>query len=143
MKQNMHKTFKVLLVESEANLRRVITASLEQLGLDVVEASDAKDAHRIIEDESPDLLIVELDFPHGHNGKLINAFRKSGVQEQQAVIVTTTDRPSKTWRQHYRPGATIYKPFDMRHLNRMVLELVHIPDHQRNSESALFSRSNQ
>lgn len=125
----------VLLMESNDSLRRVVSASLEQIGVRVLEASGADSAQAILESEHPELLIVELDFPHGHNSKLIEAFRKHKPDHKGAVVVITAQRPSNTWRQQYQPEATVYKPFDIRHLCRVITTLVKVSDSKREGVS--------
>jgi DNA-binding NtrC family response regulator len=114
----------VLLVESEESLRRVIIASLERLGLQVKEADNPSTALRIINAMRLELLIVELDFPEGHNCKLIEAFRNHNRNHPNAVVVTTVQRPGGEWRREYRPSAIIYKPFDIRHLCKIVTSII-------------------
>jgi DNA-binding NtrC family response regulator len=114
----------VLLVESEDSLRRVITASLERLGLRVLEADNPSAALRMIRTRHLELLIVELDFPEGNNCTLIDAFRRHNRDHRNAVVVTTTQRPSGDWRREYKPSTTIYKPFDIRHLCKIVTSII-------------------
>lgn len=121
----------VLLMESNDSLRRVVSASLEQIGVRVLEASSADSAQAILESEHPELLIVELDFPHKHNSKLIEVFRKHKPDHKGAVVVITAQRPSNTWRQQYQPEATVYKPFDTRHLCLIITSLAHLSDRKR------------
>lgn len=131
----------VLLVESDDSLRRVISASLEQINVKVIEASGAESAQSILESEHPELLIVELDFPHKHNSKLIEVFRKNKPNHKGAVVVITAQRPSNTWRRKYQPRATVYKPFDIRHLCRVITTLVRVND-RKSAEVSTNSGSN-
>jgi DNA-binding response OmpR family regulator len=131
----------VLLVESDDSLRRVISASLEQINVKVIEASGAESAQAILENEHPELLIVELDFPHEHNSKLIEVFRENKPNHKGAVVVITAQRPSNTWRRKYQPRATVYKPFDIRHLCRVITTLVRVND-RKSAEVSTNSGSN-
>jgi DNA-binding response OmpR family regulator len=116
----MHET--ILLVESDLDLRRVMTLSLQQVGFKVFDASDTMQANEILKEKSAEILILELDFPHGNNGTLIEAYRKYRDQDTRngAVILTTTLRPGDTWRKRYQPDAVLYKPFDVRGLCDLV-----------------------
>ena len=118
------KASTVLLVESDEGLRRVITASLERLGLRVIEADTPSTALRIITTMEIDLLIVEHDFPDGNNCKLITAFCQQNPKHHDAVVVTTTQRPSGEFRREVKPGATIYKPFDIRRLCKLINSII-------------------
>ena len=112
--------FTVLLVESEGSLRRVLSVSLKELGLRVLEAPDVDCAKDLLKTEYPDLLITEIDFPFGRNGELIELFRKQRGEHRGSVVVTTTHRISNDWRRRYRPDLTLFKPFDIRYLCKSV-----------------------
>lgn len=116
--------FTVLLVESEGGLRRVITVSLKELGLKVLEAPDIDYARDLLKTERPDLLITELDFPFGRNGELIELFRKNKGESRGSVVVTTTQRYGDAWRHRYQPDVTLYKPFDIRLMCKSVSRLL-------------------
>ncbi len=113
----------VLLLETESSLRKVVAASLQQLGLRILEAEDAAAARQHLQDEAPDLFVLEFDPPSGENGALIEAYREHS--EEGAVVLTTTERPKDDWRQRYQPEAVVYKPFDVRYLSRRVRHLIH------------------
>jgi CheY-like chemotaxis protein len=127
----------VLLVESENSLRRVVSASLEQLGLRVLDAQDAEAAQEILENEQPELLIVEDDSPEGRNGEVIDAFRKQVEEGPNPVVVTATQRIKDEWRKRYEPEVAVYKPFDVRHLARVVAALIDARDEEHMELSAL------
>jgi DNA-binding response OmpR family regulator len=114
----------VLLLESEPGLRRVVSLSLRQRGYEVLEAADSEAANELLEVDKPDLLILELDHPHGENGRLIEQYRENNEGAEGAVLLTTTHRPEESWRFRYQPDAVLYKPFDIRHLCRRVGALV-------------------
>jgi DNA-binding response OmpR family regulator len=116
--------FTVLIVESEASLRRVISLSLKEIGMRVLEAPDMDDARGLIKTELPDLLILELDFPHGHNGKLIELFRRQKGENRGSVMVMTTQRFDEDWRRKHQPDVTLFKPFDIRLLCKFVSSLL-------------------
>ncbi len=112
----------VLLFESETSLRKVMAASLEQQGYDIIQAANADAARSHLRRDTPDLFVLELDHPAGDNGELIETYRNQS--RAGAVVLTTTERPDDGWRSRYRPEAVVYKPFDMRFLCRQVRGLM-------------------
>lgn len=58
----MKKT-RVLVVDDEARLVRVVRANLESVGYRVISASDGKSALDLVEMEEPDLIILDLILP--------------------------------------------------------------------------------
>jgi DNA-binding NtrC family response regulator len=119
-------TATVLLLETEASLRKVVAASLQQSGLTIIEAGNAAEARRHLAEESPAVFVVELDHPAGENGELIETYRRDN--DNGAVVLTTTERPKDDWRQRYQPEAVVYKPFDIRVLAKSIRSLVGIDE---------------
>lgn len=115
-------TGKVLLLETEPSLRKVVAASLQQSGLEIIEVGDADEARRQLEQAPPQVFVVELDHPEGENGKLIETYRQN--IDDGAVVLTTTERPKDDWRQRYQPEAVVYKPFDIRVLAKSIRNLL-------------------
>lgn len=114
----------VLLVESEDSLRRIMSVSITELRMRVLEVADLESAIDLLKTEHPEVLVIEYDFPFGHNGKLIELFRRHKGKRQGTVVVTTTRRLEAPWRRQYRPDATLYKPFDIRNLCKTIKSLV-------------------
>jgi DNA-binding response OmpR family regulator len=112
----------VLLLETEPSLRRVVAASLQQSGLEIIEAGNADEARRQLEQAPPEVFVMELDHPEGENGQLIDAYRRN--IDDGAVVLTTTERPKDNWRQRYQPEAVVYKPFDIRVLAKSIRSLL-------------------
>ena len=112
----------VLLFETETSLRKVMAASLEQQGFDIIQAANADAARKHLRRDSPDLFVLELDHPAGDNGKLIETYRNQS--RSGAVLLTTTERPDDGWRSRYQPEAVVYKPFDVRFLCRQIRDLM-------------------
>lgn len=121
MKMDMRVS--ILLVEGQTDLRRVISACLEQLDIRVWEAANAQSAKRILLEKNPKALVVDYDFPDLLNGEVIESFR--GDEKANApIIVTTTQRISDEWRERYQPSAVVYKPFDIRLLLKTITSTI-------------------
>lgn len=114
----------VLLFETEASLRKVMAASLEQQGYDIIQAANADAARKHLRRDTPDLFVLELDHPAGDNGELIDVYRRRSPDGP--VLLTTTERPNDGWRTRYQPEAVVYKPFDVRFLCRRVRGLMQV-----------------
>jgi DNA-binding NtrC family response regulator len=110
----------VLLVERDKDLRRVISASLAQMDVNVLEARDDKEARQILEKDHVKILIVEHDWKHSKNTNVIEAYREQMKGEIGKVLVTTKDRLDDNWREQQNPLTVLYKPFDVRYLCRLI-----------------------
>jgi len=116
IERNGFEDVSILLLERERNLRKAIVMSLEQMNMHVIQAGNIEQARLCIEDQPPDILILDLDFPEGKNGELIQFYRQKNHGEKGTVFVTTTERPEDRWRLEYQPDAILYKPLDVRYL---------------------------
>jgi DNA-binding response OmpR family regulator len=110
----------VLLVERDKDLRRVISASLAQMDVDVLEARDDKEARQILKKDHVKILIVEHDWKHSKNTNVIETYREQMKGETGTVLVTTKDRLNDGWREQQNPLTVLYKPFDVRYLCRLI-----------------------
>jgi DNA-binding response OmpR family regulator len=113
----------VILVEKDKDLRRVISASLTQMGMLVLEACDDQEARRILEKDHAKILIIEHDWSLEKNTGVIEAFRKQRGSETAPVLVTTRNRLDDGWREQQKPIIVLYKPFDVRYLCRLINRL--------------------
>lgn len=114
----------ILLYERDPGLRKSIMLTLKHQGMEVMIAADEADVRQILENESPDLFVVDQDSSMGYSGELIEIFRRKSEGGRRAVMVTATQRVNDNWRQQYQPDAVLYKPFDIRFLYRQIKALL-------------------
>jgi DNA-binding response OmpR family regulator len=112
-----------LLVESNFHLRQVIAASLENKDWRVLEASSGEFAEELLMKEKPDVLIVEYLPRSEADAAIIDAYRENDGSNGH-IVVTVLDRPAKNWIKKHEPDAIIYKPFDVRYLERRMEEII-------------------
>lgn len=117
------QAYSILLIENDPELRKVMKISLEQCGMRVTAVSKSFNVLKVLEDDIPDFFLVDFDFPGADPGKLIQVFRELKKDSRGFAMVTTTSRPDDNWRRRYQPDAVIYKPFDLRHLQRRISAL--------------------
>ncbi len=113
----------VLLVESNIKLRQVIAASLENKDWRVLEASSGAFAEELLMREKPDMLVVEHLPRSEADAAIIDAYRAED-QHNGYVVLTVLDRPSKNWIAKHQPDAIVYKPFDVRYLERRMKQII-------------------
>jgi len=115
---------RVLLQEREPSLRRVLQLSLGKAGFDITPVEDVPGARKHLESEY-DAIILEY-YPQTACGPFIEQVREASEPTQSpAVLVTTTFRPGDEWRRTYKPDILLYKPFDIRYLEKKLLEVLH------------------
>ena len=109
---------RVLIVEDEEKLRRVIHLQLQSAGLDVEQAGSAEEAMRLA--DRADLILTDLKLP-GMDGLAL----LSGLRQQNAhtpVIVMTAYGSVETAVEAMKTGASdfLLKPFSLDHLTAVV-----------------------
>ena len=107
---------KILVVDDEPPIRRLLRTGLGTQGYTTVEAADAAEAHAHLKTEKPDLLVLDLGLP-GRNGlELLQDLREAGIDVPVVVLSSRTDEAGIV--EALERGADDYvtKPFSMNEL---------------------------
>ncbi len=115
----------VLIIEHDPALRKIMELSLRQAGLEVRSISRYANALQILAQKIPDIFIVDFDLRDGDPGKLIAAYRRQSNLSGNSLVVSTAGRLKDEWRRKHLPDAVLYKPFDIRHLIRLISVYAH------------------
>jgi len=110
---------RILLVEDEAPLRRVLKANLERSGVEVYEASTAREALAAIRQLRPDLVLLDIDLPDRTGWDVLRDLEEEGLRVP--VIVVSGVRPTPERLRQFRPLAHLPKPFPVEALVRLVV----------------------
>jgi two-component system response regulator MprA len=82
---------KVLVIEDDADLRRLLRRGLEEEGFQVVQASNGSDAVALAESEPPDLLVVDIGLPDADGRDVCQAIRGRGI-DSPVLFLTARDQ---------------------------------------------------
>jgi CheY-like chemotaxis protein len=114
---------KALVVEDFKTMRRVVTSTLESLGVRTVEAGNGIEALSVL-DEQRDVRIVftDLVMPEMDGFELCEEIRRRPDIRELPVVVISTHRDAKYVIQALRTGADDYltKPFNARAAQRII-----------------------
>jgi DNA-binding response OmpR family regulator len=108
-------TGKVLIVEDDADIARLIGLKLKQQGLKPVFAADAVTAVTIARKEDPDLLVIDIGLPGGGGLLIMERMRAIPNLAMKPVLVISARDPIEGERQAREVGATAFfpKPLDL------------------------------
>jgi DNA-binding response OmpR family regulator len=108
-------TGKVLIVEDDADIARLIGLKLKQQGLKPVFAADAVTAVTIARKEDPDLLVIDIGLPGGGGLLIMERMRAIPNLAMKPVMVISAREPIEGERQAREVGATAFfpKPLDL------------------------------
>ncbi|MFZ5814378.1 MAG: response regulator [Bacillota bacterium] len=79
----------ILVVDDDPDVRRILGVMLERAGYTVRSASDGQEAFRMIMDERPDLLILDLMMPNLDGFQLVRLLRQRRWTQQIPLLVLT------------------------------------------------------
>lgn len=109
---------RVLLVEDEEPLRRILARNLARRGYDVTEAFSAATAIAALRTDAPfDVLLLDVNLPDQTGWDVLRAMEGAQVPP---VIVLTALRPTKHRLDEFLPAAVLLKPFPVDALVRLV-----------------------
>ena len=109
-------TSRVLVVEDDEQLRRIITSNLVARGHAVRQASDASTALTALAEERPDLLILDVNLPDRTGWDVL---RDARLPDDVRVLMLTAVPVSPRRMAELRPVAYLPKPFPLEALLRL------------------------
>ena len=112
---------KILLVEDNQLILKVIETKLKKEGYDVISCENGKEAIERIKHSLPDLVITDIMLPY-NSGLEIVSFVKVGLKKNIPVIVLSGMGQEKTIEEAFKLGADDYmtKPFSLSELSMRI-----------------------
>lgn len=110
--------FRVVVVDDDPDVRRVVAIKLERAGFSVVTAPDAASGLDAILREGPDVAVVDRMLPDGNGLALIGTLRATLVDACPVIVVLSARTGLDEIVEGIAAGADDYvtKPFSPRHL---------------------------
>lgn len=121
------KLNQVMIVDDESDLRELVRTSLEREGYKVLEAGDGEECLEILEDESPDLILLDINMPGLNGWETLEQMDAQGITSEVPVAMFTIEELTfvKMLRQKMeRLVGYIEKPFKRDELLEMVEEII-------------------
>ena len=110
---------RVLLVEDEPALRRIIARNLTTRGLDVAEAGTVGEALTALNFGTPDLILLDINLPDRSGWDVLRYLQQQRISVP--TIVVSAVRVSQSRLDEFHPMAYLPKPFPIDALLRLVL----------------------
>ncbi len=108
----------ILIVDDEAAIRDMLRVALEMADYRVLEASNAQEAHAMIVDDKPDLVLLDWMMPGTSGIELARKLKREEVTAEVPLIMLTAKGEEDNKIQGLEVGADDYitKPFSPREL---------------------------
>lgn len=126
---------RILVVEDEAPLRRIMLLNLVRRGHTVIEAESAAAAQEALAafQAQFDLILLDLNLPDRTGWDVLRSLAGTTDQDRQeegdpprrpAVIVITAGRPARSRVEEFHPAAVLLKPFPIEALLRLIQRIL-------------------
>ena len=105
---------RILAVDDEPNIVRLIQVNLERMGYQVETASNGVQALEKIRASRPDLVVSDVMMPEMDGFELLSTIRRDATLEDLPVIMLTAKAQDRNVMEGYQRGADMYltKPFN-------------------------------
>ena len=119
---------RVLIADDEKNMRWVLDETLSKAGYEVTQAADGKEALAAIEDDPPDLMVLDHKMPAPDGMEVLRRIRAKG--ETFPIIMLTAHGNVQLAVEAMKAGATEYltKPFDLDELKLSIEKALRISE---------------
>jgi two-component system chemotaxis response regulator CheY len=116
----------IMTVDDSASVRMMVNFTLSQLGFDIVEAVDGKDALEKLSGRSIHMLITDVNMPELDGIGLVKKIRENPSYRFIPIIVLTTESQEEKKKEGKLAGATgwIVKPFKPEQLIAVVRKVL-------------------
>ncbi|MCK4235861.1 MAG: response regulator [Candidatus Krumholzibacteria bacterium] len=116
---------KILIVDDEVHLARILQFTLEHEGYDVVMAFDGEEAVEKAKSECPDLVILDLMLPIIDGYKVCNILKKdNSLKDMPIIILSARDLSRERIEEPIQADLFMEKPFNTGDLINKISELL-------------------
>ncbi len=117
---------KILIVDDEAHIRRLIEFTLKKGGFKMLVATNGREAINLATSDSPDLIIMDVLMPEMDGVEALDLLKQDARTSSIPVILLTGIGQSTTRREVEEKGTATYlaKPFSPNKLLREVERMI-------------------
>jgi two-component system chemotaxis response regulator CheY len=104
----------ILTVDDSRTMRDMLRLALSEAGFQVVQAEDGQHGLEVLNSETPDVIVTDINMPRLDGFGFIEGVRKIDTHRAVPILVLTTESDADKKQRARRAGATgwIIKPFD-------------------------------
>ncbi len=107
-------SMRILTVDDSRTMRDMLKLALLQAGFEVVQAEDGVHGLEVLEGETPDVIVTDINMPRMDGFGFIEGVRSDARHRAVPILVLTTESDVDKKTRARKAGATgwIVKPFD-------------------------------
>ena len=121
---------KILAVDDERHIVRLVEVNLQRAGYEVVTAYDGKEALEKVKSENPDLVVLDVMMPYMDGFEVLQNLKKNPATRDIPVIMLTAKAQDADVFRGWQSGVDCYltKPFNPRELTAFVKRILESGD---------------
>ncbi len=82
---------KIMIVDDEKDIRELVEVILEREGMDVLKAANGEEALEKLENETPDLILLDINMPGLNGWETLDEMEKRGFSEESPIVMFTIE----------------------------------------------------
>ncbi len=114
------KSCSVLIVDDEADVRRVLSKSIEQLGCRALQATNGVNGLELVAQQAPDLILLDLQMPEMNGPQFLEELRKTHPDLPVVIVTGYPDSELMARATQFGPLMLLAKPIDQDQLESTV-----------------------
>ena len=117
---------RILVVDDEPHVRRIIEMTLQREGYSVVTASDGQKGLESIRQEMPDAMVVDIDMPVMNGKEMCLAFYEEFPDNSCPIFISTsrTEDEFRELTEMFQAVSFLEKPLSTKVLSRALSEVL-------------------
>ncbi len=135
---NTDSTKEIMVVDDEADVVAIIKINLEMAGYKVMEAFEGQQALDLMQEQTPDLVLLDIAMPPGMNGvEVLRRMRNSDNTRHIPVVMLTAYGSTEARVEAEKLGCYLFidKPFDPAELVGIIGRVLAAADEEKRLES--------
>lgn len=129
---------KILMAEDEPDILRVMAKKIKNEGYDVLTAQDGQEAWEKIQDEVPDVILLDINMPKLSGFDVLRKVRENPAEKWQPVIIISARRELEAMERSYSMEADHYiaKPCEIADVLKAIKLMASlIPQHKSSKDA--------
>jgi len=101
---------KILIVDDEEQIRKLVTAFLQRKGYNVTVAADGMEALRLVREDLPHLVVTDVNMPYVNGLELTRRLRENRKTSRVPILMLSARKQAEDILSGYQVGADDYVP---------------------------------
>ncbi|MDD1777293.1 MAG: response regulator [Candidatus Helarchaeota archaeon] len=115
---------KILVVDDEPDLLKVVTFRLKKIGYDIIEATDGQKAIALIQEHRPDLILLDLRLPVIDGWEVCRRVKSDDQLKHIPIVLLTASAHNLEMTKELKAEDFLVKPFEPEELLAIIKKYI-------------------